>query len=81
MKYFVNFFMDVELEEGKYLVRMVLGMMCIGVVEGIFRDVIVEVFRVKLEFVERVYMLMSDFGYVVKIVKFEGNEGFLKVRI
>ncbi len=81
MKYLANLFMDAEPEEGKYLARTVLGTMRTGVAEGILRDAIAEAFRVKPELVERAYMLTSDFGYVAKIAKLEGNEGLSKVRI
>jgi DNA ligase-1 len=36
---------------------------------------------VRTELVERAYMLTSDFGYVAKVAKLEGNEGLSKVRI
>ncbi|MCD6371956.1 MAG: ATP-dependent DNA ligase [Thermococcus sp.] len=81
MKYLANLFMDAEPEEGKYLARTVLGTMRTGVAEGILRDAIAEAFRVKPELVERAYMLTSDFGYVARVAKLEGNEGLSKVRI
>lgn len=81
MKYLANLFMDAEAEEGKYLARTVLGTMRTGVAEGLMRDAIAEAFRVKAELVERAYMLTSDFGYVAKVAKLEGNEGLSRVRI
>ncbi len=81
MKYLANLFMDATPEEGKYLARTVLGTMRTGVAEGILRDAIAEAFRVKPELVERAYMLTSDFGYVTRIAKLEGNEGLSKVQI
>ena len=81
MKYLANLFMDAEPEEGKYLARTVLGTMRTGVAEGILRDAIAEAFRVKPELVERAYMLTSDFGYVARVAKLEGNDGLSKVRI
>ncbi|WP_457742014.1 ATP-dependent DNA ligase [Thermococcus sp.] len=81
MKYLANLFMDAQPEEGKYIARTVLGTMRTGVAEGILRDAIAEAFRVKPELVERAYMLTSDFGYVTKIAKLEGNEGLSKVQI
>ncbi len=81
MKYLANLFMDAEPEEGKYIARTILGTMRTGVAEGILRDAIAEAFKVEPELVERAYMLTSDFGYVAKIAKLEGNEGLLKVEI
>nr|Q9HH07.1 RecName: Full=DNA ligase; AltName: Full=Polydeoxyribonucleotide synthase [ATP/NAD(+)] [Thermococcus fumicolans]CAC21199.1 DNA ligase [Thermococcus fumicolans] len=81
MKYLANLFMDAQPEEAKYIARTVLGTMRTGVAEGILRDAIAEAFKVKAELVERAYMLTSDFGYVTKVAKLEGNEGLSKVRI
>ena len=81
MKYLANLFMDAQPEEGKYLARTVLGTMRTGVAEGILRDAIAEAFRVRVELVERAYMLTSDFGYVAKVAKLEGNEGLERVTI
>ncbi|ASJ05387.1 MULTISPECIES: ATP-dependent DNA ligase [Thermococcus] len=81
LKYLANIFMDAQPEEGKYLARTVLGTMRTGVAEGLLRDAIAEAFKVKAELVERAYMLTSDFGYVAKVAKLEGNEGLSKVRI
>ena len=81
MKYLANLFMDAQPEEGKYIARTVLGTMRTGVAEGILRDAIAEAFKVKPELVERAYMLTSDFGYVAKTAKLEGNEGLSKVSI
>ena len=81
MKYLANLFMDTGPEEGKYLARTVLGTMRTGVAEGILRDAIAEAFKVRPELVERAYMLTSDFGYVAKVAKLEGNEGLSRVSV
>ncbi|WP_324735103.1 ATP-dependent DNA ligase [Thermococcus sp. SY098] len=81
LKYLANLFMDAEPIEGKYLARTILGTMRTGVAEGLLRDAIAEAFRVKPELVERAYMLTSDFGFVTKIAKLEGNDGLSKVTI
>ena len=81
MKYLANLFMDAGPEEGKYIARTVLGTMRTGVAEGLLRDAIAEAFKVKPELVERAYMLTSDFGYVVKVAKLEGDGGLSKVEI
>ncbi|WP_297459416.1 ATP-dependent DNA ligase [Thermococcus sp.] len=81
MRYLANLFMDALPEEGKYIARTVLGTMRTGVAEGILRDAIAEAFKVKPELVERAYMLTSDFGYVTRVAKLEGDEGLSKVSI
>ncbi|KUH31935.1 DNA ligase [Thermococcus celericrescens] len=81
LKYLANLFMDAGPEEGKYLARTVLGTMRTGVAEGLMRDAIASAFGVKAELVERAYMLTSDFGYVARVAKLEGNDGLSKVRI
>ncbi|WP_048058153.1 ATP-dependent DNA ligase [Pyrococcus yayanosii] len=81
LKYLANLFMDAEPIEAKYLARTILGIMRTGVAEGILRDAIAEAFHVKVELVERAYMLTSDFGFVTKVAKLEGNEGLAKVTI
>jgi len=81
LKYLANLFMDAEPIEGKYLARTILGIMRTGVAEGLLRDAIAEAFKVRPELVERAYMLTSDFGFVTKIAKLEGNDGLSKVTI
>ncbi len=81
LKYLANLYMDAKPEEGKYLTRTILGTMRTGVAEGILRDAIAEAFKVKAELVERAYMLTSDFGYVTRTAKMEGNEGLSRVQI
>ncbi|AIF68507.1 DNA ligase [Palaeococcus pacificus DY20341] len=81
LKLLANLFMDASPEEGKYLARTILATMRTGVAEGLLRDAISEAFKVKVELVERAFMLTSDFGYVAKVAKLEGNEGLSKVHI
>ncbi|MDK2869453.1 MAG: ligase 1 [Pyrococcus sp.] len=81
VKYLADLFMDAEPLEAKYLARTILGTMRTGVAEGLLRDAIAMAFHVKVELVERAYMLTSDFGYVAKIAKLEGNEGLAKVQV
>ncbi|USG99379.1 ATP-dependent DNA ligase [Thermococcus argininiproducens] len=81
LKYLANLFMDASPEEGKYLARTILGTMRTGVAEGLLRDALADAFKVKVELVERAYMLTSDFGFVAKVAKLEGNEGLAKVEI
>lgn len=81
LKLLANLFMDAKPEEGKYLARTILGTMRTGVAEGLLRDALGEAFRVDVALVERAFMLTSDFGYVAKIAKIEGNEGLSKIEM
>jgi DNA ligase-1 len=76
-----DIFMSVSPLEARYLARLVLGELRIGVGEGIMRDAIARAFSVSSEQVERAYMLISDLGKVAVIAKNEGNSGLKKVTL
>lgn len=65
--------------ESKYIIRIILGELRLGVGEGIVRDAIVKAFGVPVEDVARAYYLTSDLGEVAKIAKSEGSDGLKKV--
>lgn len=65
--------------EGKYIVRLILGELRLGVGDGIVRDAIVKAFEVPAEEVERAYYLTSDLGEVAGIVKAKGEQGLKDV--
>jgi len=67
--------------EARYLARLVLGEMRIGVGEGIVRDAIVQAFGVSSEEVERAYMFTGDLGEVAVLAMRKGSEGLREVRI
>ncbi len=67
--------------EARYLTRLVLGEMRLGVGEGIMRDAIAKAWGVSSELVERAYMITNDFGRVAVVVKNEGKEGLEKLKI
>ncbi len=67
--------------EARYLTRLVLGEMRLGVGEGIMRDAIAKAWGVSSELVERAYMITNDFGRVAVVVKNEGKEGLKKLKI
>lgn len=62
-------------DEAKYIVRIILGEMRIGVGEGIVRDAIAEAFELEQEVVQSAYDLTNDFGVVARTAKEEGSEG------
>ena len=67
--------------EARYLTRLVLGEMRLGVGEGIIRDAIAKAWGVSSELVERAYMITNDFGRIAVVVKDEGKEGLEKLKI
>jgi len=61
-------------EEARYLSRLVLGEMRIGVGEGTVRDAIVEAFDVPGDAVERALQVSNDYGLVAETARGEGAE-------
>ncbi len=80
IKYVVELLNSCDAREVKYLVRLILGEMRLGVGEGIVRDAIAKAYGVDSQLVERVYAILNDFGEVVKIARNEGNEGLKAVK-
>ncbi|SDC86895.1 ATP-dependent DNA ligase LigA [Natrinema hispanicum] len=62
-------------EEARYLARIVLSEMRIGVGEGTVRDAIAAAFDVPEERVERALQVSNDYGQVARIARDEGREG------
>ncbi len=67
--------------EARYLTRLILGEMRLGVGEGIIRDAIARAWGVDVDLVERAYMIVNDLGRVAVIAKREGKDGLKNVRI
>jgi DNA ligase-1 len=61
--------------EARYLARLVLGEMRIGVGEGTVRDAIAEAFGVPAETVERALQVTNDYGEVARIAHEKGTDG------
>ncbi|MCD2199142.1 ATP-dependent DNA ligase [Halobacterium sp. KA-4] len=68
-------FNDCSGEEARYLARLVLGEMRIGVGEGAVRDAIAEAFDVPVEAAERALQVSNDYGLVAVTARDEGVEG------
>jgi DNA ligase 1 len=68
-------------EEGKYIVKTVLGELRVGVAEGIIRDGIAEAYGIDKKIVEGAWFLNQDYGEVAKIGKDQGEDGLLKVKV
>jgi len=67
--------------EARYLARLVMGEMRIGVGEGIIRNAVALAFGVSAEQVERAYMFTSDIGEVALVAREKGSEGLEEVGI
>ncbi|WP_436343717.1 ATP-dependent DNA ligase LigA [Natronorubrum sp. FCH18a] len=62
-------------DEARYLARLVLSEMRIGVGEGTVRDAISEAFDVPGEGVERALQVSNDYGQVARVAREDGLEG------
>ncbi|WP_394741859.1 ATP-dependent DNA ligase LigA [Natronococcus roseus] len=62
-------------EEARYLARLVLSEMRIGVGEGTVRDAISEAFDVSVESVERALQVSNDYGEVARVALEDSREG------
>ncbi|NKE37024.1 ATP-dependent DNA ligase [Natronococcus sp. JC468] len=62
-------------DEARYLARLVLSEMRIGVGEGTVRDAIGEAFAVPIEDVERALQVSNDYGEVARVALEDGSEG------
>ncbi|MEE6210294.1 ATP-dependent DNA ligase LigA [Salarchaeum sp. III] len=61
--------------EARYLARLVLSEMRIGVGEGSVRDAIAEAFDVPVESVERALQVSNDYGLVAETARTDGETG------
>jgi len=68
-------------EEAKYLVRIVLSEMRIGVGEGAVRDAVAEAFDVPVEDVERALQVSNDYGLVAEVARDDGVDGLAELTL
>ncbi|PSQ50379.1 DNA ligase [Halobacteriales archaeon SW_6_65_15] len=61
--------------EARYLARLVLSEMRIGVGEGTVRDATAQAFDVPVEAVERALQVSNDYGEVARVARDEGEAG------
>ncbi|AFZ71577.1 ATP-dependent DNA ligase LigA [Natronobacterium gregoryi] len=62
-------------DEARYLARLVLSEMRIGVGEGTVRDAIAAAFDIPQEHVERALQVSNDYGEVARVARDEGLDG------
>ncbi|MFB6178916.1 MAG: ATP-dependent DNA ligase LigA [Halorientalis sp.] len=62
-------------DEARYLARLVLSEMRIGVGEGTVRDAIAEAFDVPVDVVARALQVTNDYGLVAEVARDEGQTG------
>ncbi|TYT62152.1 ATP-dependent DNA ligase LigA [Natrialba swarupiae] len=62
-------------EEARYLARLVLSEMRIGVGEGAVRDAIADAFDLPDDRVERALQVSNDYGRIARVAREEGLEG------
>jgi DNA ligase-1 len=68
-------------EEARYLARLVLGEMRIGVGEGAVRDAIAEAFDVPTDATERALQVSNDYGLVAETARDDGEDGLAAMRL
>ena len=68
-------------DEARYLARLVLSEMRIGVGEGTVRDAIAEAYEVHVETVERALQVTNDYGEVAEVAREEGEAGLSKLEL
>ncbi|MFQ6075930.1 MAG: ATP-dependent DNA ligase [Candidatus Bathyarchaeia archaeon] len=76
-----NLFSQSSPLEAKYIVRMLLGEMRIGVVEGVMLEAISEAASVELALVRRSHMFLGNLGEVARIALREGEAGLKGVGV
>jgi DNA ligase-1 len=76
-----NLFIGSSSRAAKYLARLVLGEMRLGVGEGTVREGIAAAFDVDPALVERGIMLTNDTGEVATVAREEGNDGLASLEM
>ncbi|MFB6184214.1 MAG: ATP-dependent DNA ligase LigA [Haloarculaceae archaeon] len=68
-------------DEARYLARLVLSEMRIGVGEGAVRDAVAEAFDVPVDAVERALQVSNDYGHVARVARESGADGLTDVHL
>lgn len=67
--------------ESRYIIRLILEELRLGVGAGILRDAVAQSFKVDPALVERAYSLSPDLGEVARIAKSKGETGLKKITL
>jgi DNA ligase-1 len=81
IKYTMDLLNNASALETKYLARLLLGEMRLGVGEGIVRDAIAKAFNVDAALAERAYSMINDYGEVASIARDKGERGLRAIGI
>lgn len=68
-------------EEGRYLVRLILEEMRIGVGEGIIRNALGVAYEVSPDLIDKAYSVRNDYGEVAKLIRAGGEKALEKVEL
>ncbi|VVB53751.1 DNA ligase [uncultured archaeon] len=68
-------------EDGKYVARLTVGELRLGVGEGILRDAVSQAYGINPDLVEHALNLTCDIGYVASLAKKGGTEALEKVTL
>ncbi len=80
----IGMFVSAKPIEARYIARIAIGQLRLGVGEMTILDALAEAFlrtRERREIVEKAYNRVPDIGLIAKIVATEGEEGLRKVRV
>ncbi|WP_142857277.1 ATP-dependent DNA ligase LigA [Salinigranum halophilum] len=67
--------------EARYLARLVLGAMRVGVGEGTVRDATTAAFEVPVDAVEHALQVSNDYGLVARVARDEGERGLRELSL
>ncbi len=81
INYVVSLLLKCSSVEAKYLTRLILGNMSIGVGSGTVRKAISDTYNIPENDIERALMLTNDSGEVAKIASKEGQKGIDNIEL
>lgn len=75
LAYVTELLSNASAADSRYIVRLILGQLRVGVGDGIIRDAIAKAYGIESESVERAFNLRPDWGEVALVAKNRGEEG------
>lgn len=67
--------------EGRYIVRLILEEMRIGVGEGIIRDALSAAYGIPPELIDKAYSVRNDYGEIARLIRSGGKSALAKVSL